>query len=150
MTGPRGRSPHDDASALTAQRGHGLTPAQLVAHAHGLLAEPPAVYASRWPRAVALLTRQALEASLNELWAKRRVPMGWANERTQLLFLPHVLGDRRLAADTALAWNSLSEACHQHPYDLPPTAGELAAWLGTVDELRQAVDRVGGSAVRAG
>jgi hypothetical protein len=119
-----------------------LTPKQLLQHAYGLLEDPPAVFASRWPRAVALLARQALEASLEELWAKRDVKIGWATERTQLLFLPEVMGDRRLAVDAAVAWSGLSRACHQHPYDLSPTSGELAGWLETVDELGRAVDGV--------
>ena len=117
-----------------------LTAKQLLVHAYAVLEDPPRALAGRWPRAVALLARQALEASLNALWSKREVRIGWASERSQLLCLAQVLGDRRLAADIALAWNALSEACHQHPYDLSPTAGELATWLDTVDSLRRAVD----------
>jgi hypothetical protein len=117
-----------------------LGPKQLLAHAYGVLDDPPPVLAGRWPRAVALLGRQALETSLDELWTKRDAKVGWASERSQLLCLSYVLGNRVLAADATLAWNALSEACHQHPYDLPPTAGELAGWLGIVDELRRAVD----------
>jgi hypothetical protein len=116
-----------------------LTPKQLLEHAYAVLDEPPAALAGRWPRAVALLGRQALEGSLDQLWQARNVKIGWATERAQLLCLATVLGDRRLAADAALAWSGLSGACHQHPYDLGATAGELAAWLGTVDELRRAV-----------
>jgi hypothetical protein len=124
-----------------------LTSKQLLAHAYGLLDDPPPVFASRWPRAVALLARQALETSLAELWAKRAVKIGWARERSQLICLPAVIGDRGLAADATLAWNGLSGACHQHPYNLPPTVGELAGWLETVDRLRRAVDAVPGPAV---
>ena len=119
-----------------------LTPRQLLQHAYRLIEDPPPVFAARWPRAVALLARQALEATLEQLWARRGVRVGWATERAQLLCLSLVLTDRRLAADTALAWGALSEACHQHPYDLPPTAGELVTWLDTVDELRRAVDAI--------
>ena len=116
-----------------------LTPQQLLAHAYAVLDEPPAGLAGRWPRAVALLGRQALEGSLDQLWQARNVKMGWASERAQLLCLATVLGDRRLAAEASLAWSGLSGACHQHPYDLGATAGELAAWLETVDQLRRAV-----------
>ena len=100
------------------------------------------MFATRWPRAVALLARQALEHSLEDLWTKRDVKAGWATERSQLLCLPQVLGNDVLSAETALAWNSLSAACHQHAYDLSPTAAELTSWLDTVDELRRAVDRL--------
>jgi hypothetical protein len=119
-----------------------LTSKQLLAHAYGVLEDPPSALAGRWPRAVALLARQALEASLADLWAKRETRVGWATERAQLLCLPEVLGNARVAADATLAWNALSEACHAHPYDLPPTAGELAQWLEAVDALRRAVDAV--------
>lgn len=123
-------------------RAKALTSKQLLAHAYSVFEDPPAVLAGRWPRTVALLARQALETSLAELWTKRGVKIGWATERAQLLCLPQVLGDRRLSADAALAWSGLSEACHQHAYDLAPTAGELGAWLDTVDELRRAVAHV--------
>jgi hypothetical protein len=121
-------------------RATSLTAKQLLVHAYGVLEDPPTALTGRWPRAVALLGRQALETSLADLWAKRDVKIGWASERSQLLCLPQVLGNRRLAEDTTLAWNGLSEACHQHAYNLPPTAGELAGWLEIVDDLRRAVD----------
>ena len=127
--------------AASAGRAPALTPKQLLQHAYGLMEDPPPVFAARWPRAVALLARQALEASLEELWTKRDVKIAWASERAQLLCLPAALGDRRLAADAAVAWVGLSSACHQHPYDLPPTAGELTGWLETVDELRRSVEK---------
>ena len=119
-----------------------MSPKELLGHAYAVLDEPPRVLEGRWPRAVALLARQALEASLADLWQKRDVRMGWATERAQLLCLPPVLGDAAVAANAALAWNALSEACHAHPYDLSPTAGELAAWLEAVDALRRAVDAI--------
>jgi len=119
-----------------------LTSKELLAHAYTVLEDPPGALAGRWPRAVALLARQALEMSLTELWTKRALQVGWATERAQFLCLPQALADRRVVSDATLAWNALSEACHAHPYDLPPTAGELAAWLEAVDALRRAVDKV--------
>ena len=97
--------------------------------------------AGRWPRAVAILCRQALEGSVEELWRSRGVNLGWANERAQMLCLPAFLGDPDLAARAYAAWSSLSRACHQHAYDLSPTGGELAGWLETVDEVRRAVEK---------
>lgn len=125
---------------MTTARATPLTAKQLLAHAYAVLEDPPDALAGRWPRATAILARQALEASLSELWTKREVRIGWASERSQLLCLPQVLENRALAADATLAWNALSEACHQHPYDLSPTADELAGWLEIVDELRRAVE----------
>jgi len=125
-----------------ATRPAALSARNLLEHAARLLDEPPEVFATRWPRAVALLTRQALERTLDDLWTKRGAKVGWATERSQLLCLPAVLGNATLAADAAHAWNSLSAACHHHAYDLPPTTGELSGWLDTVDELRRAIDRI--------
>jgi len=129
-------------SRTPARSGTDLTAKQLLSYAYSVLEDPPAVLVGRWPRAVALLARQALETSLAELWVKRDAKVGWATERSQLLCLSGVLGDRRRSADATLAWNSLSAACHQHPYDLPPTASELAAWVDIVDDLRRAVDAI--------
>ena len=117
-----------------------LTSRQLLEHAYSVLDDPPPVLAGRWPRAVALLARQALEATVDDFWLAREVKIGWASERAKLLSLPVALGNRRLAAEASLAWSGLSRATHQHPYDLSPTASELAAWLNTVDELRRVVD----------
>jgi hypothetical protein len=40
-----------------------------------------------------------------------------------------------LAERAAYAWIRLSRACHQHAYELPPTAAELAAWIEIVDQF---------------
>jgi hypothetical protein len=120
-----------------------LTSKRLLEHAYAVLDDPPPVLVGRWPRAVALLARQALETTVDDFWRAREVRIGWASERAKLLCLPVALGNRRLAAEASLAWSGLSRAAHQHPYDLSPTAGELAAWLDTVDELRRAVDAHG-------
>jgi hypothetical protein len=119
-----------------------LTSKALLDHAHAVLDSPAGVLKGRWPRAVALLARQALETSLTELWQKRDVRMGWATERAQLLCVHPVLGDAAVAAGATLAWNALSRACHAHPYDLPPTAVELGAWLEAVEGLCRAVDAI--------
>ena len=51
----------------------------------------------------------------------------------QLICLREYLDDDDLAGRVHHAWNALSRACHHHPYELAPTAGELAAWLETVE-----------------
>lgn len=55
--------------------------------------------------------------------------------KAQLLCLPHYLGDEELAERVSYAWAGLSGACHQRPYELPPTLAELAGWLQAVDQL---------------
>jgi hypothetical protein len=115
----------------------GATSRQLLSAADDLLSEPSAAWSGRWPRAVALLTRQALERSMDELWAVRAPAAMSASARVQLLCLRAVV-DPDLARRAAWTWSALSRACH-HSYDLPPTAGELADWINTVDELARAV-----------
>ena len=55
--------------------------------------------------------------------------------KAQLLCLPHCLGDEDLAERASYAWAGLSRACHQHPYELPPTATELLGWIEAVEQL---------------
>ncbi len=45
------------------------------------------------------------------------------------------VGDEELAERVSYAWAGLSRACHQHPYELPPTSSELLGWLGTVEQF---------------
>jgi len=44
-----------------------------------------------------------------------------------------------LAGRAAYTWSALSQACHQHAYELAPTSWELSGWIETVDELERAV-----------
>jgi len=109
------------------------TPAELLAMARQLLGRASPETAGLWPRAAALLGRQALEMSLDGYWASRRIPLESCPTLQQLICLREYLGDEDLAGRVHHAWNALSRACHHHPYDLPPSAGELTAWLETVE-----------------
>ena len=89
-----------------------------------------------WPRATALLARQALESSLDDLWKLRAPGLERCSLHAQLLCLPYFLtGNDKLAESVAYAWVGLSHAVHHHPYELPPTSAELLAWLTTVEQL---------------
>ncbi len=89
--------------------------------------------AGLWPRAAALLGRQALEMAVDEFWAARRIPLDSFPTRQQMICLREYLDDDDLAGRVHHAWNALSDACHQHPYELSPTAGELDQWMASVD-----------------
>ena len=39
----------------------------------------------------------------------------------------------RCPAQLHEAWGALSRACHHHPYELAPTAGELSGWIEAVE-----------------
>lgn len=56
-------------------------------------------------------------------------------ERTQLLCLDMNLADESAASRTHQTWTAFSRAAHFHPYELPPTHEELAAWHDSVMEV---------------
>jgi hypothetical protein len=88
-----------------------------------------------WPRAVALLGRQALETALDRLWIQAAPGMESCSTHAQFLCLSTYLNDQALAAHVAHAWMALSRATHHHSYELSPSHDELARWLATIDEF---------------
>ena len=124
-----------------------LDKSALVTAARDLLERADPMMAGIWPRATALLARQALEVALDDLWKLRAPGLERCSARAQLLCLPSFLsGDDELAARVSYSWSGLSRACHQHPYELPPTSPELLGWLLVVEQL---VTRVGSAGVPA-
>lgn len=113
-----------------------MTPGDLLAAARRLLAEPGAGPAGVWPRACAMLIRQALEAGVDAIWLADPSTEGLmrSSMRSQLTCLPMYL-DARMAREVSYVWAVLSEACHYHAYELAPTAVELSDWIATVDRL---------------
>ena len=111
----------------------------IVAAARLLLSRPDANTAGLWPRAAALLARQALEHALVDLWRHRAPGLEMCSGRAQLLCLGEYLRRGDLAERVSYAWSGLSQACHHHAYELPPIAVELAIWLETVEELVDAI-----------
>jgi hypothetical protein len=109
-----------------------------------MLARPEGAGIGAWPRAVALLTRQALEQALDGFWLATPATAGLANcsAKTQLICLPTYL-EPRLAREISYAWAALSGACHYHAYELAPTASQLAGWIDAVSRLLAAVGQRG-------
>ena len=108
----------------------------LLRAARDLLERPDPMTAGIWSRATALLTRQALEAALDDLW--RALGLELCSMRAQLICLPSYLHDDvELADQVSYSWAGLSRACHQHPYELAPTSSELLAWIAAVERLVQ-------------
>jgi hypothetical protein len=117
-----------------------VDPSALAAAARDLLERADPMTAGIWPRATALLARQALEAALDDLWRLRAPGVEQCSAHAQLLCLPYYLtGDDRLAEDVSYTWAGLSHAVHHHPYELPPTSAELRDWLNTVEQLADSV-----------
>lgn len=115
-------------------------PRVVLSLARGMLGRMDPETAGLWPRASALLACRALEATVNRLWERRTLDLQGCSMRVQLICLRTYLGDADLAARTGHAWSALSRACHHHPYELAPTAGELRGWLSVVEELIQKAD----------
>lgn len=116
--------------------------AEIVTAARHLLERADVSTAGLWPRATALLARQAIDSALSELWRLRAPGMENCSMRAQLLCLAYYLRDEALAEQTSYAWAALSRACHQHPYELPPTFAELLEAIKSVENLVAAVAKI--------
>ena len=116
-------------------------PLDLLASAKDLLTIPDARTQGVWPRAAALLGRQALEMALERYWQRYADGVQWTPMRCQLLSVPAFLGDGDLAGRVAHAWWALSRACHHQAYELGPTHEELQGWLSDVWDLANEVER---------
>jgi hypothetical protein len=57
-----------------------------------------------------------------------------ATARSQLICLRELAG-AEIAEPVAASWLGLSNACHLHAYELAPTAGEVARWLGAIERF---------------
>ena len=108
-------------------------------HTARRLIEEPDSPEGVWPRAAALLARQALEGALDRLWADTLPGMEQATRFTQLACLGQVLNDRTLVTEVRSAWSSLSRACHHYQYELGPTAAELQRWIRQAERLVEAL-----------
>jgi hypothetical protein len=113
-----------------------VTSEELLAAARRLVEHPDAGTAGVWPRAAALLARQALEKAIAGLWAGRPEADGLAGRpmHSQLLCLTAYV-DENVATQAAYLSAALSRACHYHPYELAPTASELTRWLNETADL---------------
>jgi hypothetical protein len=112
-----------------------MTPAELVDHADEIVHRPGAPTTPLYPRAAALLARQALELRVRQEWDPAESALGKTSMANQF----HALRQLRSATVAATAydtWAALSGACHQHPYDLTPTIAEIQ---GLVDAVRSLV-----------
>lgn len=87
-------------------------------------------------RAAALFARSALERLIEARLERHGFTVSEASWRVKLLVLSTVpavpdVGDLRQA------WAGLSGACHQHAYELSPTAEEVAHLVELVRQCRQ-------------
>jgi hypothetical protein len=85
-------------------------------------------------RAAAVITRQALEASVRELCSGWGIADPRVNMRSKLVVM-RFLGDDTTAELAATAWWGLSNACHHHAYELTPTSAEIQHLIDHVARL---------------
>jgi len=113
-----------------------MTPDELLAAAARLIQRPDAATVGIWPRAAALLARQAVELAMAAIWAAKpqTAELSSSTMRSQILCLTAYL-DPGTAARAAYLIAALSHACHYHSYELAPTAAELTGWLDQAAEL---------------
>jgi hypothetical protein len=111
-----------------------VTPKELLDSADQLLTAPIAGIGDHWPQACALLTRLALELTLDRYWARTLPSAAECGMRQQLLLLPSY-GGPEAALLAREAWLGLAGAAHHHAYELAPTAAELRGWHTTVTRL---------------
>lgn len=82
------------------------------------------------------LARAALEGVIIDLLTAKGVTADRASERAKLSCLEGIyVGDRDLVHKAEYAWSRLSDACHQHAYQLAPTYSEVRHLVGLVEEL---------------
>jgi hypothetical protein len=115
----------------------GSKPETLLAAARRLIETEDAKTVGVWARAAAYLSRQALEAYLDELWLEKAPGTERTSTRAQLICLPSFLRNEVLARKITYTWNALSHACHHRSYELAPTLTELTAWLEVLNELQK-------------
>jgi hypothetical protein len=111
------------------------TPATLVDLALHLNRDADRRLGSSRQLAAALVLRQALEAAIDDLWHEVAPDLATCAARAQLVSLPFLLNNERLARDAVYAWYQLTRACHHDEYDLPPTDDEVERLAGTVRSI---------------
>lgn len=107
----------------------------LLDEARRLIDHTSAGTVSVWPRAAALLARQALEETLMQFWLRTAPGVEHLPMRAQLSCLRAYLAPPALAADLAFTWHALSRATHHHPYELDLTRDELSSLIAATRRL---------------
>lgn len=117
-------------------------PLALVDRVDVVLSLPVGALPGAWPRASALLLRQALESAMAGVWAVHSPALERASFSTQLSCLRAFVSDERVVAEARHTWHSLSGACHHRGYGLPPSRESLALWSRRVRALVEELERV--------
>jgi hypothetical protein len=87
--------------------------------------------AGRSVRSAAVLARQALEQNVDARVARLAPGIGRASMKSRLVILQR-LGDERIGQLARTAWDGLTQACHQHSYEIQPSTLEVRQLIGMV------------------
>jgi hypothetical protein len=118
------------------------SPRDLLDLAEEVLRRGTRTTAGVWPRASALLARQAVESALEGAWRANRVTLASCATKAQFLCLAgYVPSD--VARTAHHLWIRLSDDCHHHPYELAPSVSELRAWISGARTLCIALEDAG-------
>ena len=109
-----------------------MTPAERLDVAEGFLERPNSAMAGLWPRACAVLIRQALEGAVREVLRERLPGSQAASGRVQFLCLGRALGDRGKARELGYVWSRMSAVLHQGAGGMAPSEVQLRGWLDRV------------------
>jgi len=97
---------------------------KLIDHATRILDGDTALPAPLRARTAALLARTALEIAVDDRLTAAGLPMPGAKMRNQLICI-RVAVDPTQGPALDAAYAGLSRSCHQHAYELSPTASEV-------------------------
>jgi hypothetical protein len=114
--------------------------ATLIEAARMMLERPEGSTLGLWPRAAALLARQAIEEALELHWSHVAPGLLGRPLRTQWTCLSSYLSDEAVVADGSFAWQALTRVCHHHHYELDPTAAELRHWIEMAERFVLAIE----------
>jgi hypothetical protein len=118
-------------------------PADLLQLAEAVLRGHESLPSTGWQHACALLGRQALEATLDDLMEQRAPELAHRPARYQVLCLPMYLREADLPGRINHLWWSLASAGRHHAYELAPTALELRGWLDDLAETMAILNSTG-------
>jgi hypothetical protein len=116
-----------------------VTPADLLALARQTMTSDNAPLGVNRSLVAAILTRQALEETLDTFWRSQLPGLVVCSSRSQLITMPYYLKDAEVAAEVSYAWHLLSAACHHSVIGLPAPVAEMSHLVDIVERLLYAV-----------
>jgi hypothetical protein len=106
-----------------------MTPTALLDHARALCDDTRHDRAFWTTTAAILLTRQAMEAWLDEYWLVTAPEVCRVHSTRARFVLLQARVEPPVPARAYATWSRLSEACHHYSHDLPPSPEDVRTWI---------------------